>query len=182
MQSIDEPVLLADYDEAWPSAFSEERNRLAAALRVPQDRLEHIGSTAVPGLLAKPVIDIMLGVERWPPDTTLIHAISRAGYEFLGEAGVPERLYFRLRGPTSFNLHVVRLDGTHWRANLALRDYLRRSESARSRYARAKLAAVSAGNTTLLAYSAAKSAVIADLLSAALARDVPDAGEPARDA
>nr|PZN76295.1 MAG: hypothetical protein DIU56_14545 [Pseudomonadota bacterium] len=138
MVSIDEPVHLVDYDESWASAFSEECDRLAAALNVPRGHLEHIGSTAVRGLLAKPVIEIMLGVERWPPDDTLIEAISRAGYEFLGEAGVPERFCFRLRGPTSFNLHVVRLYGDHWRSNLALRDYLRGNEAARARYAREK--------------------------------------------
>lgn len=91
-----------------------------------------LGSTAVPGLLAKPVIDIIHGSEGWPPDNVLIEAINRAGYEFLGEAGLPERLYFRLRGTTRFNLHVVRLDGHRWCANLALRDSLRGNEVARS--------------------------------------------------
>lgn len=178
MQTIDEPIHLAEYDSSWPDIASAECKRLGAALDFPLERLEHIGSTAVPDLLAKPVIDIMLGVDSWPPGGGIADTIGRLGYESLGEAGVSERLYFRLRSTTSFNLHVVLIAGSHWRANIALRDYLRGNQDARVRYARIKLAALSAGRTTLLAYSEAKSPAVAELLSAAL--DHANAGQHAR--
>lgn len=97
-------------------------------------------------------------------------SITQFGYENLGEAALPGRLYFRLRGEHSINLHVVLKGDGHWRNNLALRDYLRASSSARERYARAKAAAVAAGATGLLAYSAAKADVVLGLLQEALAQ------------
>jgi GrpB-like predicted nucleotidyltransferase (UPF0157 family) len=168
MQAIDEPIHLADYDAAWLSIFSAERKRIAAALSVPLDCLEHIGSTAVPNLAAKPIIDIMLGVNGWPPVQSVSEAITCLGYESLGEAGVPERLYFRRRGSSNFNLHLVRLDGNHWRSNIALREHLRGNKDARLRYEQAKRAAIAGGAQTLLAYSEAKSVVVAALLTEAL--------------
>ncbi len=73
-----------------------------------------------PGLIAKPIIDLMLGVDRFPPSAELQTAIERLGYEPLGEAGVPGRLYFRRRGAQHDNLHVVLKGGAHWTNNLAL--------------------------------------------------------------
>lgn len=166
---IDEPVHIVEYDRSWPILFSSERARVADTLSIYPQFLEHIGSTAVPGLAAKPTIDIMLGVNGWPPPQAIVEEITRLGYESLGEAGVPERLYFRRRGSSNFNLHLVRLDGNHWRSNIALRDHLRSNESARLRYEQAKISAIAAGAETLLAYSEAKSAVVAALLHDALA-------------
>ena len=169
MQNIDEPVHVLEYESLWPELYLAERARVAGALVIHAQFMEHIGSTAVPGLASKPIIDIMLGVSGWPPTQTIEEKISHLGYESLGEAGVPERLYFRLRSSTNFNLHVVRLHGNHWRSNIALREYLRGSESARLRYQQAKRAAIMAGANTLLAYSQAKSDIIAALLQEALA-------------
>jgi GrpB-like predicted nucleotidyltransferase (UPF0157 family) len=170
MQSIDEPVHVVEYNSIWPEFFAAEQARISSALAVPLQRLEHIGSTAVPELPAKPIVDVMLGSDKWPPAASIDEAITGLGYESLGEAGVPERLYFRLRGSNSINLHVVRFGGRHWTSNLALRAYLRNHESARIRYAQAKRAAISSGAATLLAYSAAKSATVASLLEEALAQ------------
>jgi len=142
---------------------------MSEALRIAPVDLEHIGSTAVPGLAAKPIIDLMLGVNVYPPSPAFLQEIERLGYEPLGEAGVPGRLYFRRRSAAHANLHVVRKRGTHWLSNLALREYLRAHAGARERYARAKLAAIEAGATSLLSYSAAKATVVSSLLQEALA-------------
>lgn len=169
MTSIDEPVHVVDYDTAWPEVFLAERARISTALAIRFEQIEHIGSTAVPGLAGKPIVDIMLGLSAWPPSEFVAEAIRGLSYEPLGEAGVPERLYFRLRGSTSFNLHVVDLGGNHWVANLALRDYLRLNRTARERYAEAKRLAVASGAVTLLAYSRAKEDAMTALLQKALA-------------
>ena len=169
MLEIDEPVTISEYQAAWPDAFAAEQRRLSKALRVPASVLEHIGSTAVPGLMAKPTIDLMLSVTDFPPHPGFLGAIERSGYESLGEAGVSGRLYFRLRGAMPSNLHVVLMNGVHWVNNLALREHLRGDPDARDRYARAKLAVQASGSGSLLAYSAAKAAVVSGLLAEALA-------------
>ncbi|SRR6266568_3209054 len=169
MPHIDEPVSVSTYQPDWPSQFAAEHRRIAEALPISPTDLEHIGSTAVPGLTAKPIIDLMLGVNGYPPSPTLLQEIERLGYEPLGEAGVPGRLYFRQRSAAHANLHVVLKGSVHWLNNLALREYLRAHAGARERYARVKLAAIEAGATSLLRYSAAKSKALSGLLKEALA-------------
>jgi len=170
MPELDEPVHVSEYDASWPEMFAAERARLIEALGANSENLQHIGGTAVPGLVAKPIIDLMLGLTAYPPSQAMRHAIGGLGYEALGEAGVPGRLYFRLRAlQLSANLHVVAQGGTHWVQNIALRDYLRANPAARERYARAKLAAVASGAQALLAYSSAKAAVVNALLQEACA-------------
>ena len=167
---IDEPVSLSKWQDDWPLRFSAECRRLVGALDVEQEDLRHIGSTSVPGLLAKPVVDIMLGIAQWPPAERLTHGLESSGYASFGEGNVPGRYYFRLRSDHEFNVHVVQRGGAHWINNLALRDYLRRSPSACERYATAKLAAYESGARSLLAYSVAKADVVSQLLREALAK------------
>jgi GrpB-like predicted nucleotidyltransferase (UPF0157 family) len=163
---IDEPVSLAPHDSTWSGKFALERAHLAKTLDLSPDSVEHIGSTAVPGLIAKPVIDMMLGMPSLAPAHDLLSRLQILGYENFGEAGVQGRVYLRLRGERDFNLHLVERGGEHWINNLALRDLLRRDAGARQRYSAAKRTALATGGGRLLAYSAAKHPVIAELLSA----------------
>ena len=169
MAELDEAVELVSYDESWPELYDQERFRIALAFGVlPKSGLiQHIGSTAVPGLVAKPVIDLMIGSGKWPPPDALVRGVCGLGYENLGDAGVPKRIYLRLRGARNYNVHVVRRGGTHWTNNIALRDYLRGNASAREAYAAAKVAALNIGRGRLLGYSEAKSFVMAELIAAA---------------
>ena len=98
MTAVDEPVHMVEYRSRWPEWFTSERDRIATASTVPVTQCEHIGSTAVPGLVSKPIIDIMLGVASYSPQNTLVESLVDLGHEVLGEADVPERLYFMLRG------------------------------------------------------------------------------------
>jgi GrpB-like predicted nucleotidyltransferase (UPF0157 family) len=168
--NVDEDVHVVDPDPAWAAKFLCERTRIVAVLGDLDPHLEHIGSTAIPGLPAKPIVDMMLGTELYPPTARLIEAISALGYENVGEAGVPGRIYFRCRGATSYNLHVVSYLGTHWQSNIKLRDYLARSAAARARYTAAKLEAVRMGATRLIAYSEAKAGIVNELLKEAAMR------------
>ena len=168
---LDEPIHLEPYQPDWEEQFRVERDRLATSLGIPVAAIEHIGSTAVPGLSAKPIVDIMIGAERVPPPLPWSEVLAKLGYEAFGEAGVPGRWYFRLRVIPFRNAHVVEQEGGHWAKNLAFRDYLRRSPEASSEYESAKQAAIMAGATTLVAYSRAKRAVVEDLLTRALKAD-----------
>ena len=168
MPDVDEPVNLVPHQAAWAVQAHSEVARVARRLGLPAADIQHIGSTAVPGLVAKPVIDLMAGVAKYPPPSSFTSALALLGYAALGEAGVPGRAYFRLRAASSFNLHLVRNGGEHWRNNIMLRDYLRKSAAAREQYAQAKAAALSTAGSTLLSYSIAKAAVVATLLKQAL--------------
>lgn len=161
---VDEPIEVVDYDPSWPAAASAELVRLAEALSAWRVEIEHIGSTAVPGCTAKPIIDILVGTE---PNVRedVAAAVVAAGYETLGEAA-PGRIYLRRRRGRFFNVHVVELGGELWRDNLALRDYLRTHDHERERYGEAKRRAVAAA-PILLAYSREKESLLLELLERA---------------
>jgi GrpB-like predicted nucleotidyltransferase (UPF0157 family) len=168
--NLDEPVEITAYDPHYEGRFRAERDRLRIGLATASLKFEHIGSTAVPGLAGKPVVDLMLGAPpaAWAALEELRARIVALGYEDLGEAGVPGRIYFRRRTKLrAFNLALVEHDGAHWRDNVALRDYLRAHPEAVASYAEAKRAAVAGGATTLLAYSAGKAPIVATLVEKA---------------
>lgn len=164
MTTVDESIHVVEPDIRWPQLFATEQGRLADALRFSRDRIEHIGSTAVPGLAAEPIIDIMIGIEMFPPEPASVDGIVALGYECLGEAGVPGRIYFRRRGVDDFNVHLVEYAGAIWQNNIHLREYLAASPEAKARYSAVKRQAVQNGATQLLAYSAAKSSIVEELL------------------
>jgi GrpB-like predicted nucleotidyltransferase (UPF0157 family) len=163
-RKIDEPVELAPHNERWPAQFEAEKNRIARVLGASTAGIEHIGSTAVSGMTAKPVIDIQAGFEAECPPEIWFSALMPLGYEYLGEAGVPGRWYFRRRaGVANFNVHAVRFRGAHWRNNLLLRDYLRLNSQSAAEYAAAKRRALEA-SSMLKGYSEAKSEFIAGMI------------------
>jgi GrpB-like predicted nucleotidyltransferase (UPF0157 family) len=146
-------------DPRWSALALEEVTRLRASF--PEAEIEHVGSTAVPELAAKPVIDLLLGFARLPPSLRI------PDYEALGEAGVPGRLYFRKRGPVSFNVQAVERGGPLWRDALTLRDYLRAHPEERDLYAAKKRQTVESGANTLLRYSNGKAPLVAEMLERA---------------
>ncbi|MGI6082986.1 MAG: GrpB family protein [Limnochordia bacterium] len=166
--NLDEEIVVVEYDPAWPEAFSQEQERICRAMGLPKTDVEHIGSTAVSGLAAKPVIDLMLGLSVYPPDRRLVCALIDLGYECLGEAGVKGRFFLRRRGPQDFNLHLVLGGGDHWVKNLVFRDYLRAHPAEGMKYVQTKRQAISSGMNRLLSYSDAKSAIIEELMARAL--------------
>lgn len=169
--NLDEPVEITDHDPHLAGRFRGERERLRLGLATATLKFEHIGSTAVPGLPGKPIVDLMLGAPptAWEALSELRARIVALGYEDLGDAGVPGRIYFRRRTLRAFNLALVALDGPLWRDNLTLRDYLRANPAAAVGYADAKRAAVAGGAARLLAYSTAKAPALAALVEQARA-------------
>ena len=181
---LDERITVCAADPAWPSWFQLEAARLRSA--VPGDLvpdIQHIGSTAVPGLDAKPIVDLMVGIGELGRIADLVERLERLGYESLGEAGVAGRWALRKRDVAqSSNIAIVAHDGDWWKLNLAVRDFLRANAEAARNYASAKWHAVSNGADMLLAYSDAKRVVIegiaaeARILLASDPRVVPRAG------
>ena len=166
--SPDEPVEITDYDPHYEGRYRAERDRLRIGLATATLKFEHIGSTAVPGLAGKPIVDLMLGAPpaAWAGLEELRARVVALGYEDLGEAGGPGRIYFRKRTKLrAFNVALVEEGGAHWRENVALRDYLRAHPEEAAKYAEAKRAAVAGGKTMLVAYSEAKTPALTTLVN-----------------
>ena len=118
-------VLLVPYDPQWPALFEAEAARIERALVGLPIRLEHVGSTAVPGLAARQVIDILAGR---PPKSSVepyVAALKQLGYDHRGTAGIPGRQSFRRGSPRSHHLHLVSWTSAFWRDQLVFRDALR---------------------------------------------------------
>ncbi|MEO8182948.1 MAG: GrpB family protein [Deltaproteobacteria bacterium] len=165
---VDEPIHLEPYNSTWASWFAADAEELKGVLGQRLQALEHFGSTAVPSMLAKPVVDILLAPSQWPASDGFLSSVQALGYEHLGNAGVPGREYLRRRALHDTNLAVVSWQGAHWRNNLAIRDFLRANPQFAVRYSAVKRQAWERGATALLAYSQAKASFMAELASAAL--------------
>ena len=165
--SWDEPVHLSDYRPEWPDLFATEAERISRVLPELMT-IEHIGSTAVPGLPSKPIVDLMVGVGAQHELPEARRRLVESGYEDLGEAGVPGRIYLRQRSGQPYNIALVLRCGPIWNANLALREYLRTHPHEVHRYAEIKRSAVEGGAGSLLAYSAYKAAFLSGMIRRAL--------------
>ena len=169
MIEIDEPITITSYDATWPQLFEQEKPRLRSALGDMAIDIQHFGSTAIPNLAAKPIIDILIGLPLLELEAKQVEALKQIGYEYLGEAGVAGRLAFRKRHPHAFNLAVVQWRSQLWQDNILLRDYLRVHSQAVHRYEQHKYELMRQGVSTLLKYSERKSTLIAELLAQARA-------------
>ena len=156
------PIIIVDYDPAWPAQAAEA---MAALRNVLGDRLldiEHVGSTSVPGLAAKPILDLMAGVPSLDEGRVCIPAIEALGYRYQPDDTIPERVYFNKgpEGARTHHLHMVVLGGEFWVRHLAFRDALRADPALAAEYAALKrrLAAEYGGNR--LGYTDAKTAFI----------------------
>jgi GrpB-like predicted nucleotidyltransferase (UPF0157 family) len=141
-QAIHESVRLEDYDRRWPTRFARERVRLLRRFPDHFLAIEHFGSTAVPGLRAKPIIDILAGVESMAVAIALNQTIGQAGYTTLAEfnAALTDRQWFMKwsKGHRTHHLHVVEFGGDQWRRRLRFREALRSDERLALAYSRLK--------------------------------------------
>jgi GrpB-like predicted nucleotidyltransferase (UPF0157 family) len=161
-------VAVVPYDPTWPEQFAALREHLLAALEgVPVRSIEHVGSTSVPGIAAKPQldVDIVVDADRVPAASSALEAV---GYSPLGELGITDRHAFRAPDHSpSRNVYVV-VDGClALRNHLALRDLLRRDGRLRDEYGRLKLELAHRDYEDIDQYVVDKSPVIQRILAAA---------------
>jgi GrpB-like predicted nucleotidyltransferase (UPF0157 family) len=163
-----ETVVVVEYDSAWPGLYEKESACIRAALGDAVVAVEHIGSTAVPGLAAKPVLDVLAGLQTLDLTRAQIEAMASLGYEYLGEYGIPGRLFFRKGRPRSHHVHAVLHGSDLWERHLAFRDYLRAHPDEAGSYAafKRRLAVEVAGDRER--YTAGKEAVTAAIQARAL--------------
>ena len=160
--------MLEDHRPQWADAYARECGAIERALAPAACEVHHIGSTAVPGLLAKPVIDILLVV----PDIAALHeaALVTLGYEARGEYGIAERRYFVRDDATNarrYHLHAFAAGHSAIHRHLALRDLLRADPAARERYAATKRKALATAGGNKALYQAGKDCTIRHLLAVA---------------
>ena len=133
---------VVDYDPRWPQIYEDERARILSAIGPWVAGIEHVGSTAIPGLAAKPIIDILVGLKTLANAVHCIPRLQAVGYEYVPEyeKEVPERRYFR-KGPLenrTHHVHMVEKGSDFWVKHLRFRDYLRDHPEDARRYERLK--------------------------------------------
>jgi putative glutamine amidotransferase len=157
--------VVADYDPAWPQMFKEEAAAIRAALGSVAERVEHVGSTAVPGLAGKPVIDIQVSVERMVPRERFVVPLEALGYEFVADPTDAEHEYFKkdVEGVRTHQIHVCPV-GSEWeRRHLAFRDYLKTHPEDSARYGELKRGLAKQHPNDVMAYVDAKTPFIREL-------------------
>lgn len=164
---VSAPPRIVEYDPCWPHAFATEAAAVSAALVGVPHRVEHIGSTAVPGLPAKPVVDIMVGVADYVRFERIRDRLAGLGYvwDVFAERSDPRRKVFR-KGPAdptlmrTHHLHLTVEQGEYWRRVLAFRDELRGNPAATAEYLQVKYRMLRECSGDSRAYTAGKHDVV----------------------
>ena len=161
------PLVVVDYDPAWPQTYERWRQRVAAALGRTAIRIEHVGSTSVPGLAAKPITDIQVSVADLGGEPSYVPPLQAIGLVLRSRDELHRLLRPPAGQPHEVHVHVCAAGGQWERDHLLFRDYLRAHPAACLRYAEAKRASVRRWSDDGWAYTEAKTGVILDVLEQA---------------
>ncbi|UYZ20653.1 GrpB family protein [Mesobacillus jeotgali] len=159
-------VEVVPYNPEWKTLFEKEKQVLESIFEPAKIEIHHIGSTSVPGLSAKPIIDIMLAADSLERVEKATPAIEAAGYEAKGENGIPGRRYFQKHdenGIRKVHLHSFEKGSHQLYRHLVFRDYLRAHPSEASRYAEVKEAAAQKYEYDIESYIAEKSPIVKEM-------------------
>lgn len=161
-------INLVEYDTEWPHLFEKEAERISSVLGPKALRIEHVGSTSVPGLCAKPIIDIVLEVEDSSNEASYVPAMEAAGYEL--RIREPEWFEHRLfKGPdTDINLHIFSEHTPEVERMLRFRDWLRDNSSDREKYAETKRKLAQRVWRHVQNYADAKTSIVQEIMNRAL--------------
>ena len=165
------PVVIVEYQPQWPALYEEEKTRILNVIGHKVISIEHIGSTAVPGLGAKPIIDIMIGVNQLADAEECIEPLITIGYEYRPpeKAGIPERRYFTKGHPQArtFHIHMVELTSDFWERHLLFRDFLRAHPDVADQYYRLKKKLATEYGNNREGYTDAKTSFIESVVTRA---------------
>ena len=165
---MSESVVVVDYDPAWPALFAALRAPIATVLGDLAVTIEHVGSTAVPGLAAKPTIDLDAAIPSASALDTVIERLALLGYVYKGDQGIPGRAAFDWppHSPRR-HLYVCAQDSAEYRRHLLFRDYLRAHPDSVVAYTTLKRQLAAQYRTQREAYTDAKGPFIGDVLARA---------------
>ncbi|MGX1194929.1 GrpB family protein [Metabacillus sp. SLBN-84] len=163
---MDKEMIIEEYNIDWARQFEQEKIKLKEILRDRVESIEHIGSTAVEGLGAKPVIDIAAGVNNLETVSKFIEPLKQIEYEFVYHKEFPERRFFRKgqwRAGTH-HLHFYEFEGEHWKNQLLFRDYLRENPDDARKYHDLKVYLANKYRFDRVAYTENKASFIQNVL------------------
>ena len=158
-------IVVSPYDPAWPARYEAEQARVAEALGDLVLEIHHVGSTAVPGLAAKPVIDLMVAVHDLRPSAFYASHLQPLGYSFHDHPENTDRRYFSRGAPHTHHLHIVEAGSNVLDVHLRFRDALRARPDLLERYARTKRDLAARYPDDRSAYTEAKTACVQEILA-----------------
>lgn len=164
-------ITLVEYDPRWPELFEREANRIRSVLVNKALQVEHVGSTSVPGLCAKPIIDMLLVVEDSADEPSYVPALEAAGYTL--RVREPEWFEHRMfKGPDiDINLHVFSAGTSEVERMLRFRDWLRSNETDRDKYAQVKRSLAEYKWRHVQHYADAKTSIVREIMDRANAAE-----------
>ena len=157
-------VQLSRYEAGWRTLFLEEAERLRARIGGYVLDIQHIGSTSIPGMPAKPILDIGIAVTDFEEAFRCVPPMEELEYIYKGENGIPRRHYFVKGDPRTHHVHVLEIESQEWRNHLFFRDYLTGNPQAALEYARLKEDLVKRLPADREAYQAGKDGFIREIL------------------
>ncbi len=164
-------VEIVDYSGDWPRLFDAERTILSTIFPPIAFQIEHVGSTAVPGLGAKPIVDLLVGAQTLSAIEERISAMKTHGYQYMPEheVALPQRRFFAKPAlhPRKFHVHAVQLDSRFWAEQLLFRDALRGDSRLAAEYCTLKIKLAARFVDDREAYTDAKSTFIKSVLERA---------------
>jgi len=168
------PVRIFEYDPGWPARFEAERARVLEAVGPLVAAVEHIGSTSVPALPAKPTIDMLVALHDPARVVECVSPLEALGYayQYVTAFGPPGWHYFSRRDVAidlGYHIHVTQIGSSFWREHMAFRDYLRGHPEAAAEYAVLKRALAEEHGSDRIGYATAKTEFIREIVGRALA-------------
>jgi len=160
-------VQLSPYSDEWPRLFEAEKALLQAAVGPYVLDIQHVGSTSIPGIPAKPILDIGIAVANYEEAVICVAPIVALGYTYKGENGIPRRHYFNKGIPRTHHIHINEINSPAWENQVLFRDYLIQHPEAAQEYADLKLNLAELHPTYRAAYHAGKDPYIESVLHAA---------------
>ena len=169
---MSDPVVIVAYESKWPVLYREEMKSICGVLSNRICAIEHIGSTAVPNLGGKKIIDIMVGVSNLDEATKCLPPLERIGYKEVTPQMNNEDWFYCLgkrQQSVGYHLHLVKFDSEHWKKHLIFRDFLRKNPQVSQEYYNLKKELATKYGADRLAYTEAKTAFIESILASARA-------------
>ena len=155
---------LSPYHDNWAALFELEKKIIASAIGDHLEDIQHVGSTAIVGMPAKPILDIAIAVKEFETARVCIKPLVSLGYTFKGENGIPRRHYFQKGEPCTHHVHMVEETSEEWTKLIQFRDYLRSDRSVAEEYGRLKAALMDSMTGDRQSYQAAKTDFIEETI------------------
>ena len=166
---MDKQIVIEKYTTGWALSFNEEQKLLKGVVGDIAISIEHIGSTSIKGLGAKPIIDIMMGVYDLKDVDGAIEPLGNIEYEHVFHEEFPNRRFFRkgLWRAGTHHLHIYKYESEEWNSNILFRDYLRKHPDVRNQYNQLKIELAQKYRCDRVGYTAAKAPFIRNVIQKA---------------